>query len=112
MRGKKRNDKMPGFSHTVAPRFKHDGRLARASTRRTTLHPGPTSAFRTRFAGQVFQDPGISVVAEQHDMAVPDPQDLDGGRGDHRPVVVTVALARISAITTSGSWVWYSSATS
>jgi transposase-like protein len=29
-----------------------------------------------------------------------------------RPVVVTVAFARISTITTSGSWAWYSSVTS
>src|SRR6266566_6687354 len=54
------------------------GSPASASTRRTTLRPGSTSASRTRFPDHVFQEPGIGEVAEEHDMTFPDPEDLDG----------------------------------
>jgi hypothetical protein len=38
------------------------------------------SASRTRFPDHAFQDTGISEVAEEHDLALPDPEDLDGCR--------------------------------
>src|SRR5579872_6475057 len=40
--------------------------------------PGPASASRRLFPGHVFQDARIGEVAEEHDVTVPDPEDLDG----------------------------------
>lgn len=35
------------------------------------------SAFRTRVPDHVFQAPGIGEIAEEHNLALPDPEDLD-----------------------------------
>jgi hypothetical protein len=61
---------MPASSTTA-------GSPASVSIRRTAMRPGSTSTFLARFLEQVFQDPGIGEVAEEHDMAVADPEDLD-----------------------------------
>src|SRR5580658_5966813 len=56
---------------------------SRSNTYRNRI-PAGTSASRTRFPQHVFQEPGVGEVAEERDMTVPDPQDLDG-RGRDRP---------------------------
>src|ERR1700761_3643279 len=53
-----------------------------ASTCRTALRSGPTSALRMRFPDHFFQDPGIGEVAEEDNLALPDAEDLDGRRRD------------------------------
>jgi hypothetical protein len=63
------------------------------------------SASRTWFPDHVFQDPGIGEVTEEDNLALPDTEDLDGRRRERLAVVVRVPFARISTITTSGSWV-------
>src|ERR1700730_5455405 len=58
------------------------GSPAPATTRRTTRTPPPTSASRTRLLEHPFRDPGIGEVAEEHNLTISDPEDLDGRRGE------------------------------
>src|ERR1700730_4241386 len=66
---------IPASSTTAAP-------PAPATTRRTTRTPPATSASRTRLLEHPFRDPGIGEVAEEHNLTVSDPEDLDGRRGE------------------------------
>src|ERR1700733_16272177 len=56
------------------------GSPAPTTPRRTTRSPWPMSASRTRFLEHAFRNPGIGEVAEEHNLTVPDPEDLDGRR--------------------------------
>src|ERR1022692_2793886 len=56
------------------------GQLRRPSLVSVDLAFPAASAFRTWFADHVFQDPGIGEVAEEHNLALPDAEDLDGRR--------------------------------